>query len=694
MIAESTPAAVYLCPTENCPHLLQLAVGLLAEMNTRYNRVGVFRPIVAEPYTDRVLDEMRSYAGTHSGVQDWGVAADEILRSPSAAMTQIIARYKECAAHYDAVLVLGSEYDCSLAPIELSWNTRVSANIGVPLVFVVPSQGGVEEINRRVQVALNEASSNFSQVLTVIAPRRTGQNLEASDFADLSVPVFVVDEVTGAVDGLAGAAEALEATVLAGPKNLANRRTGKLLIANMTLARLLPDVTPDATVVFSTDRSEIGLGLVVGVEANLFSKPGAAIVAGPWPLDYRIRKAWENALSDVPLLRSKRTVEQVYLTVKNSEEVPLQLNSVQRNEARRLFREQVDVSVLLEKPRPVGRGDVLTPLMFEHRLLEQARNADRHIVLPEGTEERILRAAQRLLERKICRLTLLGDPAAIKKIAADKGLNIDGAQIIDPNNTELVEKFAARYAELRAKKGVTLEQARERVHDVSYFGTMMVLEGLADGMVSGAVNTTAHTIRPSLEIIKTKPGVSVVSSVFLMCLADQVLVFGDCAVNPNPNTEQLADIAISSAATAKQFGIEPRVAMLSYSTGTSGVGPDVEQTIEATRLVKQRAPELNVDGPLQYDAAVDAAVARTKLPDSPVAGRATVLIFPDLQTGNNTYKAVQRSAGALAIGPVLQGLNKPVNDLSRGALVSDIVNTVAITAIQAGMNAESGVDLR
>ena len=323
--------------------------------------------------------------------------------------------------------------------------------------------------------------------------------------------------------------------------------------------------------------------------------------------------------------------------------------------------------------------------MFEHRLLEQARRVNKHIVLPEGTEERILRAAHRLAEQKICRLTLLGDPAAIGQLAAELGLTIDGIQLIDPQTSQLREQFAAHYAELRAKKGVTLEQARERVADVSYFGTMMVLEGLADGMVSGSVNTTAHTIRPALEVIKTKPGVSVVSSVFLMCLADRVLVFGDCAVNPNPTPDQVADIAISSAATAKQFGIEPKVAMLSYSTGTSGTGPDVEQTIEATRLVRQRAPGLIVDGPLRYDAAVDAAVARTKLPDSPVAGQATVLIFPDLQTGNNTYKAVQRSAGALAIGPVLQGLNKPVNDLSRGALVADIVNTVAITSIQAGL---------
>ncbi|WP_264292525.1 phosphate acetyltransferase [Tessaracoccus defluvii] len=285
----------------------------------------------------------------------------------------------------------------------------------------------------------------------------------------------------------------------------------------------------------------------------------------------------------------------------------------------------------------------------------------------------------------MCRLTLLGRPATIAATVAELGVDISGASVVDPTTSELRERFAVRYAELRAKKGVTLEQARERVADVSYFGTMMVLEGLADGMVSGSVNTTAHTIRPALEVIKTRPGISVVSSVFLMCLSDRVLVFGDCAVNPNPTPEQVAEIAISSAETARQFGIEPRVAMLSYSTGASGTGPDVESTIEATRLLRERAPQLLVEGPLQYDAAVDPDVARTKLPDSPVAGQATVLIFPDLQTGNNTYKAVQRSAGALAIGPVLQGLNKPVNDLSRGALVSDIVNTVAITAIQAGM---------
>ncbi|HEX6917652.1 MAG TPA: phosphate acetyltransferase, partial [Phycicoccus sp.] len=284
----------------------------------------------------------------------------------------------------------------------------------------------------------------------------------------------------------------------------------------------------------------------------------------------------------------------------------------------------------------------------------------------------------------MARLTLLGDEETVRERARQLGVDVSAATVVDPATSPLRDRFAAEYAALRAHKGVTPEQAHDRVADPSYFGTMMVHDGLADGMVSGCVTTTAHTIRPALEVVRTAPGVSVVSSVFLMCLADRVLVYGDCAVNPDPTAEQLADIAVSSARTAAQFGVEPRVAMLSYSTGQSGSGADVEKVREATRRVREKAPDLPVEGPVQYDAAVDPTVARTKLSDSPVAGRATVLVFPDLNTGNNTYKAVQRSASAVAIGPVLQGLNKPVNDLSRGALVRDIVNTIAITAVQAG----------
>jgi phosphate acetyltransferase len=349
-----------------------------------------------------------------------------------------------------------------------------------------------------------------------------------------------------------------------------------------------------------------------------------------------------------------------------------------------LFENHVDTADLLQR-LSVVRSERVTPMMFEHELIERARSVRQRVVLPEGAEERILRAAEVLLRRNVCDLILLGDTDAVRKRAAELGINLDvgACEVIDPQTSPLREGFAEIYAKLRAHRGVSYELAHDVVADVSYFGTLMVQQGLADGMVSGAVHSTAATIRPAFEIIKTAPGAAIVSSVFFMCLADRVLVYGDCAVNPDPDAEQLADIAIQSAETAAQFGVRPRVAMLSYSTGTSGSGADVDKVRRATELVRERRPELLVEGPIQYDAAVDAAVAATKMPDSDVAGKATVLIFPDLNTGNNTYKAVQRSAGAVAVGPVLQGLRKPVNDLSRGALVSDIVNTVAITAIQA-----------
>ncbi len=347
-----------------------------------------------------------------------------------------------------------------------------------------------------------------------------------------------------------------------------------------------------------------------------------------------------------------------------------------------LFESRVDTAQLAEQIA-LERPARTTPIMFEYELIERAKAARRHVVLPEGEDDRILRAAEILLRRGVVELTILGIPDEVRARAAAIGVDIDGAELVDPMTSPLRDDFAAHYFELRKHKGVTEEFAHDRVGDPSYFATLMVQTGAVDGMVSGAAHTTGDTIRPAFEIIKARQGVSVVSSVFLMCLADRVLVYGDCAVNPNPDAAQLADIAISSAETASSFGIEPRVAMLSYSTGESGKGEDVDRVREATEAVRDRRADLKVEGPIQYDAAVDAAVAELKLPGSEVAGQATVFVFPDLESGNVAYKAVQRSAGAVAIGPVLQGLNKPVNDLSRGCTVTDIVNTVAITAIQA-----------
>ena len=332
---------------------------------------------------------------------------------------------------------------------------------------------------------------------------------------------------------------------------------------------------------------------------------------------------------------------------------------------------------------PVDARQVMSPVVFERQLIEQARANRKHVVLPEGEDDRILQAADQLLKQGVAELTILGDVDDMNRRAADLGLDLSGARLVNHLESELAEEFAAEFAELRKKKGVTIEEARETMKDVSYFGTMMVHKGLADGMVSGAAHTTAHTIKPSFQIIKTAPGASVVSSVFLMVMQDRLWAFGDCAVNPNPTAEQIGEIAAVSAQTAAQFGIDPKVAILSYSTGSSGAGEDVEKVRAAVELLKERNLPYPVEGPIQFDAAVDETVAAAKAPDSEVAGKATVLVFPDLNTGNNTYKAVQRTAGAVAVGPVLQGLKKPINDLSRGALVEDIVNTVAVTATQA-----------
>jgi phosphate acetyltransferase len=322
--------------------------------------------------------------------------------------------------------------------------------------------------------------------------------------------------------------------------------------------------------------------------------------------------------------------------------------------------------------------------MFQYQLVKWAKRDKKHIVLPEGNDERILKAVEKLITQDIVDITLLGDPTEITSTIKRLGLNLDPntIKIHNPGQSAHYNDYVDTLHELRKAKNVNLEMARDMMTDVSYFGTMMVYKGDADGMVSGAVHTTQHTIRPALQFVKTKPGVSVVSSIFFMCLPERVAIFGDCAVNPNPTAQQLAEIAISSAESSAKFGIEPRIAMLSYSSGTSGEGEDVERVREATTIVKVRHPELKIEGPIQYDAAVDPLVGKQKLPGSEVAGRASVLIFPDLNTGNNTYKAVQRETGALAIGPMLQGLNKPINDLSRGCTVDDIFNTVVITAIQ------------
>jgi phosphate acetyltransferase len=484
--------------------------------------------------------------------------------------------------------------------------------------------------------------------------------------------------------------QACGAQLVRGNREWLQRESMGLLVAAMSLPNVLVRLREDYTVIAAGDRSDLIPALILAHQSGTFPHLSSIFLTGGYAPPEPVAQLIDGVEQDLPTLV---TPDGTFTTASTLAGVHGRLTAASRvklETALRVFAESVDGEAVLDAI-DVTESDVLTPLMFQYRLIARARANRRRIVLPEGEDERILRAAASLLRLGVSDLTPLGEDSVVRAKASAAGVDITGARILSPKDPDLVDRFAKEYARLRTHKGMTEERAADIVSDVSYFGTMMVHLGMADGMVSGAMHTTAHTIRPSFEIIKTAPGTAIVSSVFLMCLSDRVLVYGDCAVIPDPTAHQLADIAISSAGTAEQFGIEPRVAMLSYSTGRSGTGADVEKVRVATDIVHKARPDLLVEGPIQYDAAVDVETAATKLPGSEVAGRATVLIFPDLNTGNNTYKAVQRSANAVAIGPVLQGLNKPVNDLSRGALVADVVNTVAITAIQAqGSPAASG----
>ena len=600
------------------------------------------------------------------------------------ALDEIVTRYRVLAASCDAVLAVGTDFAGVGTAGELAFNARVALNLGLPVLCVVSGhERGAEDIQSAVSVALTMMRRIGAEVVAVVANRvRAGDIDTIAGEVTADVPLYLVpeDELLMAPT-MAEVLAACDGELVGGPPEALGREALGVLVAAMTVPNLIERLTDGALLITPGDRADVVLAArFAHASRELPSIAGMVLTGGLRPPAELLRPIDVRSAPAI-VATSHDTYETAALVAaiegRIGVDTPRKVTT-----ALALFEQHIDGAALLDR-LAVTRSSVVTPLMFEHELIDRARGDRRHIVLPEGADERILHAAEILLRRRVADLTLLGDEAEVRGVAAQLGADISGAQVVSPADEELRERFAREYAQRRAHKGVTVDAARDVVTDVSYFGTMMVALGLVDGMVSGATHTTAETIRPSFELIKTRPGVSVVSSVFLMCLADRVLVYGDCAVNPNPSAEQLADIAISSAATAARFGVEPYVAMLSYSTGASGTGADVERVREATELVRRHSPELSVEGPIQYDAAVDAGVARAKLPSSTVAGRATVFVFPDLNTGNNTYKAVQRSAGALAIGPVLQGLRKPVNDLSRGATVPDIVNTVAITAIQA-----------
>ncbi|WP_077086556.1 phosphate acetyltransferase [Mycobacterium rhizamassiliense] len=681
-------SAIYIAAPEPETGKSTIALGLLNRLTATVAKVGVFRPITR-------LDEDRDYilelllTRTTAGLsyeQCVGVTYQELHADSDAAIASIVDAYHAMAQACDAVVIVGSDYTDVAGPAELSVNARIAVNLGAPVLLAVRANGrSADQIAGVVEVCLAELSAQRAHTAAVVANRCDPAEIGAvAEALHMFTPLGYVlpEEPLLLAPTVAELQTAVNGRLLSGDAELVDREAMSVLAAGMTADHVLERLRDGMAVITPGDRSDVVLAVASAHAAEGFPSLCCLILNGGFDLHPSISRLVSGLRLRLPIVATPLGTYDTASAVAGARGRVTAKSQRKIDTAIELVNNHMDVADLIAQlaiPIPT----VTTPQMFTHQLTQQARADRKHIVLPEGDDDRILKAAGRVLKRGIADLTILGDEAQIHLRSAELGVDLTTAKIINPRGGDLCEQFAQQYSELRKAKGVSVERAHEIMHDVSYFGTMLVFNGMVDGMVSGAAHTTAHTVRPAFEIIRTVPDVSTVSSIFLMCLPDRVLAYGDCAIVPDPTPEELADIAISSARTAAQFGIEPKVAMLSYSTGDSGTGIDVDKVRTATALVRLRDPQLLVEGPIQYDAAIEPSVAATKLADSPVAGHATVLIFPDLNTGNNTYKAVQRSAGAIAIGPVLQGLRKPVNDLSRGALVEDIVNTIAITAIQA-----------
>ena len=686
--------ALYVTSVEANSGKSVVAIGLMEALTRAVSRVGYFRPVIrSADQPDSQIELMRTrYRLDQTYEESYGVTAAQTRdfgghHGDPALVSQIIERFQHLAERCDYVLIEGTDYRGASKAFQFALNAEIASNLAATGLLVLSAHTfGPDQVAGALTAAVDGlADRGVPTVGAFITRVSESARPEMADAVEgLAIPVSLLPDAPSlGQPTIREIQEATAARLIAGSEEDLRRAVPDVKVAAMGVPGLIDWLENGTLLVVPGDRADVLMLAYASRQSDAIPAVGGVLLSGgrePDPSVLRFvqgvkEKALPLLVTDLDSYSTAKAIAGLTAQIGPGDEVKIA-------DALSLFEKNVDAK-LLESQAAFPRSTTLTPMMFEHRLVARARSDRKHIVLPEGEDDRILQAADRLLRRDVVDLTILGAPDDLAERARRMGLDISAARMIDPESDRLRDEFAADLVEIRKSKGLALEAAFDLVGDVSYFGTMMVWKGLADGMVSGAAHTTAHTIRPALQIIKTTPGVSIVSSVFFMALEDHVLVYGDCAVNPDPNAEQLADIAISSAETAQAFGIEPRIAMLSYSTGSSGSGAEVEKVREATEIARARRPDLAIEGPIQYDAAVDVSVARSKLPESTVAGRATVFIFPDLNTGNNTYKAVQRSAGAVAIGPVLQGLRLPVNDLSRGALVEDIINTVVITAVQA-----------
>ncbi|MEO8906885.1 MAG: phosphate acetyltransferase, partial [Microbacteriaceae bacterium] len=647
--------SIFITSAEGYTGKSTIALGVLDTLARRVHKVGVFRPI-ARSATERdyVLELLLNHAATDLDYdQCVGASYDDVHADPDAALSRIVERYKAIESQCDAVVIVGSDYTDVSAPTELGYNARVAANLGAPVLLVLGGRSGQgleerlgqadartpDEMRQLAEVTLSELQSEHAALFGIVVNRADPATIPdivdivdrtARRIAGGAAPIWAVPEDTTLVaPSVRSVMASIDGTLIKGDPELLDRETLGVVVAAMSMENVLTRLIEGSVVVVPGDRSEVLLAVLMAHSAGTFPRLSAIALNGGFELSEPIGRLIDGLHTTLPIIRTEFGTYETAVRITRTRGRLAADSPGKHDRALALFERHIDADALFSL-LDVQQSPVVTPLMFGYGLVERARADRKHIVLPEGNDDRILRAAATVLTRGIADLTILGEEIEVRSRAIGLGLDISAARIVSSFDDVLRYRFAQEYTQLRAHKGLTLSQASDTVTDVSYFGTMMVHAGLADGMVSGAAHTTAHTIRPAFEIIKTREGVSVVSSVFLMALADRVLVYGDCAVIPDPTDDQLADIAISSAQTASQFGIEPRIAMLSYSTGTSGSGADVEKVRSATALVHARRPELLVDGPMQYDAAADAAVAAAKMPDSLVAGRATVFIFPDL----------------------------------------------------------------
>lgn len=677
-----------------------VSLGLMQMLKRTTPNVAFFKPLVEHKnVVDNHIDTILSHFKVNMSYDDaYAFSRSEFTEHQNQGKINevydsIIEKYKNLESKFDFVLVEGSDFTDEGSVFEIDFNGSIAKNLGIPALLVVKDNfETVSELANNVIAEVNSFLEKDVNVIGVIVNRCEKEQKEVQKLINKEIKkgIFVAVIPNNPELGKPSIREIInhiKGHVLFGKEKLDNIAK-TTVIGAMQLGNFLPRITPDSLCIMPGDRSDLIVGTSLANISPKYPNVSGIVLTGGFTPERSIVKLMLDNQKPIPIITTNLGTFDAATAISRIKPKIYAENKYKIKLSIDLFESAVDVEALNKKINSV-KTESLTPRMFQYNLLSTAKKIQKHIVLPEGNDDRILTAASHIAEDQVAKITVLGEVEKIKSRVAQLGLAWDESRIsiIDPHHSEKYEDYANTLYELRKSKGLELTSAQDLMLDLSYFGTMMVYKGDADGMVSGAAHTTAHTIKPALQFVKTKPGFNTVSSVFFMLLDDRVLVYGDCAIVPNPNPEQLAEIAISSADSAKTFGIEiPKVAMLSYSSGTSGSGEEVEKVRKATEIVKNLRPDILVEGPIQYDAAVDPIVGKSKLPDSPVAGQANVLIFPDLNTGNNTYKAVQRETGALAVGPMLQGLNKPINDLSRGATIEDIYNTVIITAIQSTNN--------